>query len=106
MSEVRSLFDWLAEARLRPGMFVRGRSLADLENQCIGWEGALQAHSIADPGAGFNARFRDWLRAERGLSTAGGWARAIRGGAAGDDEAWERFFTLLDDFRRGQTARE
>lgn len=101
MAVDRSLFDWLAEARLRPGMFVRGHALAELESQCTGWEGALQAHSIADPGAGFSQRFRDWLRAEHGLSTARGWAEAIRRGAASDEEAWERFFTLLDAFRRG-----
>lgn len=103
---VRTLFDWLAEARLRPGMFVRGHALADLESQCIGWEAALQAHSIADPAVGFNARFRDWLRAEHGLSVARGWADAIRRDAAGDREAWERFFTLLDAFRQGPADRE
>lgn len=99
MSDVRSLFDWLAEARRRPGMFVRGHSLAELESQCIGWEAALATHAIADPGAGFSSRFRDWLRATQGVGVARGWAEAIRRGAASDEEAWERFFTLLDEFQ-------
>lgn len=79
-------------------MFVRGRSLSHLESQCVGWEAALAAHGIADPGAGFSARFRDWLRETHGMSVARGWAEAIRRGAASDEEAWERFFTLLDQF--------
>ena len=101
---VRSLDDWLDEARLRPGMFVRGHALADLENQCIGWEAALAAHGIDEAGARFNARFRDWLRAERGTSVCRGWAEAIRRDAASDEEAWETFFTLLDAFRRAGNA--
>jgi hypothetical protein len=99
MADVRSLADWLAEARRRPGMFVRDHSLAELEAQCVGWEGALSAHAIAEPGDGFNRRFRDWLRATHGMSVARGWAEAIRRDAASDEEAWERFFRLLDDYR-------
>ena len=99
MAVVRSLFDWLDEARQRPGMFVHGKSLAELESQCTGWEAALQAHGIDEAGAGFNRAFRDWLRAEHGMSVARGWAEAIRRDAASDEEAWERFFTLLEAFR-------
>jgi hypothetical protein len=101
MSEVRSLFDWLAEARSRPGMFVRGHSLAELESQCTGWEAALAAHSIADPGTGFNARFRDWLRTTRGWSVSRGWAEAIRAHTATEEQAWGMFFDLLDEFAAG-----
>ena len=100
MADVRSLFDWLEQARQRPGMFVREKSLVELESQCTGWEAALAAHGIDEAGAGFNRVFRDWLRAEHGMSAARGWAEAIRRGAASDEEAWERFFTLLEAFRR------
>jgi hypothetical protein len=99
MGDVRSLPDWLDEARKRPGMFVRGKSLAELESQCTGWQAALAAHGIDEPGAGFNPAFRDWLRTEHRMSVARGWADAIRRGAASDDEAWGRFFTLLEAFR-------
>ncbi len=99
MAEVRPLFDWLQEARQRPGMFVRAKSLAELEAQCVGWEAGLRAHGIVELGGGFNVGFRDWLRAEYGMSVAGGWARAIRVGCSTDEEAWERFFALVDEFR-------
>ena len=104
MADVRSLFDWLEQARQRPGMFVRGHALRELESQCTGWEAALSAHGIDEPGAGFNARFRDWLRATHGMSVARGWAEAIRREAASDEEAWGRFFALLDGFRRAETT--
>ena len=100
MADVRSLFDWLDEARQRPGMFVREKSLVELESQCTGWEAALAAHGIDEPGAGFNARFRDWLRAEHGMSVARGWADAILRESDGDVQAaWKRFFELLGAFR-------
>jgi len=101
MADVRSLFDWLDEARQRPGMFVREMSLAELESQCTGWEAALAAHGIDEAGAGFNRAFRDWLRAEHGMSVARGWADAILRESDGDVQAaWERFFALLEAFRR------
>ncbi len=99
-----SLFDWLDEARQRPGMFVREKSLAELESQCTGWEAACSAHGIDEAGKGFNARFRHWLRAEHGMSVARGWAEAIRRDAASDEEAWERFFSLLQAFRRADQS--
>jgi hypothetical protein len=98
MADVRSLVDWFEQARQRPEMFVRGKSLAELESQCTGWEGALHAHGIDETGTGFNKRFRDWLRAEHGMSVARGWAEAIRRDRTSDEEAWERFFELLDQF--------
>lgn len=100
MAGIRSLYDWLAEARARPGMFVHGRSLAELESQCLGWSAAVDAHGIDDPGRDFNRRFRDWLRTTQGLSAARGWADAITRQCEGDaDAAWPRFFEHLDAFQ-------
>ena len=33
------------------------------------------------------------------MSVARGWAEAIRRESASDEEAWERFFVLLEAFR-------
>lgn len=102
MADIRTLHDWIAEARERPGMFVRGMSLAELESQCVGWEAALAAHGIEESGVGFNRSFRDWLRSAHELSVACGWARAIRTECSSDEEAWGRFFELFEEFSAGQ----
>jgi len=101
MADVSDLRAWLAAARSRPGMFVTGLSLGQLEAQCTGWSAALAAHGIDEFGTGFNARFRDWLRTTRGWSVSRGWAEAIRAQAATDEQAWGMFFDLLDEFAAG-----
>ncbi|MFM8282753.1 MAG: hypothetical protein ACKOCW_04265 [Planctomycetaceae bacterium] len=103
MEHPRDLTAWLEQARKRPGMFVVGKSLAQLEAQCVGWSAALAAHGIDDCAVGFNRRFCRWLRATQGWSVSRGWADAILRASDGDPEtAWTRFFELFDTFRTAE----
>jgi hypothetical protein len=92
------LHGMLQEVRKRPSMWVPDKSLADLETMVDGYSNALLAHGIEEIGSRFNVRFRDYLWTRFQWSMSIGWARAILARSRDADEAFDRFFVLLDEF--------
>ncbi|MEV7862420.1 hypothetical protein AB0O86_27250 [Streptomyces hirsutus] len=78
LAESRDVYDLLEHVRIRPGMFVRGGSLRELEMLLVGYRAALQVHHVDEDFAFAPAGgpFAEWLSATRGWSMAG-WASAI-----------------------------
>ncbi|MEI5522472.1 hypothetical protein WB401_15720 [Streptomyces brasiliscabiei] len=105
LNELTDLYDFLDEVRLRPGMWVRGRSLLHLESMLIGYTAALGIHSIDEDcnlHAGSQGPFAQWLwnRLEMAYPSSLGWAVEIeRKAEQADVPAMELFFELLDEFR-------
>jgi hypothetical protein len=97
------LYEYLSGARQRPSMYVHNLSLMELEAQCHGYETALYCHGIKEFGNNFCKRFRDYLNSRFGWPTCIGWARVIRDACETDEQAWDRFFELLDDFHQHVT---
>lgn len=102
---VGSLFQLLASIRTRPGMYLgpeernRGRQLENLELLIWGYRAAVDGHGIADVGARALTDFPEYLRGRFGWSVACGAVAAIRDSCASEDEAWSRFWELLDEYR-------
>lgn len=104
METVRDLYDLLNLARQRPSMFVRDWSLAELETMCWGYAEALRRHGIKEFGTTFNERFRVWLWEKFEWGGSRGWAYAINAHSSSPEDAFERFFDLLEQFRKQAPA--
>jgi hypothetical protein len=65
----------------------------------VGYSLAVYHHRLSDSGWVAYASFPDYLRERFGWSMSCGPIAAIRQDAGGDDEAWDRFWDLLWEFR-------
>ncbi|MFI0355949.1 hypothetical protein [Actinomadura sp. 9N407] len=99
VAECNDAWEFLDQVRARPGMWVRGGSLRELEVMLCGYGVALLVHGIGEDFAfGPRGRFSDWLNERFGWSLVLGWAAAIEAHADGEP-ALEMFFRLVEDFR-------
>jgi hypothetical protein len=101
-----SVFELLDDIKKRPAMFVggtdleRGAQLRELEVLLIGYGLAVQRHGLEEPGKDFVRRFARYLMERHGWSASCGPIAAIRANAGSDDEAWDLFWRLVDEFKR------
>nr|WP_158709217.1 hypothetical protein [Streptomyces sp. NRRL B-24051] len=103
MSELKDLHDYLDDVRLRPGMYVRGSSIAHLASILYGYRVACEIHGLPST-TDFEPRgsFNEWLWPRLGLSyeSSLGWAIEIeRSAEAAGIQPLDMFFSLLDEFR-------
>ncbi|MER8262918.1 hypothetical protein ABT007_01845 [Streptomyces griseus] len=103
LSELKDLHDYLDDVRLRPGMYVRGRSITHLASILYGYRVACEIHGIPsttdfEPGGPFNEWL--WPRLRLGYESSLGWAIEIeRAAEAAGIAPLDMFFGLLDEFR-------
>lgn len=102
-SELRDVYEFLDEVRLRPGMWVRRSSLQHLDSMLIGYRVASEIHGIDESFDFWNGGpFAEWLWKRFGMAypSALGWAVEIeRAAETANVPAMEMFFALLDEFR-------
>lgn len=95
-----TIYDILDHVRERPDMYW-GRSLPPIEIFCGGYYSALSAHHIRQPVPVVgNSHFGQWLYRRFKWSLNCGWAQAIRRHCETDEEAFDRFFALLEKYRQ------
>jgi hypothetical protein len=100
-----TVFDLLDEVRKRPGLFVgwdechRVRQLQNLELLLHGYAIALRHHRIYEPVEDFSREFAEYLYRTRGWSASCGPTAAIVDATANEQEAWDLFWKLVDEFR-------
>ncbi|WP_449063722.1 hypothetical protein [Planomonospora algeriensis] len=96
------MYDFLEEIRHRPGMWLRGGSLRDLEAMLIGYRVALDVHGIEERFDFWpSGPFSEWL-ARYGRSSALGWAAEIERQAEPGTTPLDSFFVFLDEYRAEQ----
>ena len=99
-----TIFDLLNEVRNRPSMYVgwsdRKAQLQHLESILYGYERALGAHDIDEPGVGFSRAFMDYLTETQGWDTTCGIAATLLENCSNEAQAWERFWEVVEQFRR------
>ncbi|GAA0391359.1 hypothetical protein GCM10009530_48310 [Microbispora corallina] len=100
-NELRDVYEFLEEVRLRPGMWARGSSLQHLDSMLIGYRVASEIHGIGEPFDFFNGGpFAEWLWKRLGMSYGStlGWAVEIeRAAEKSGTPPMEMFFALLDE---------
>jgi hypothetical protein len=97
------LYEWLQQVRQRPGMYVREWSLDELQTMCHGYSVALSIHGIEEFGTRFSERFGNYLFDRYGWSVCRRWARGIREESRSAEEAFHRFFELVEEFKQQLT---
>ncbi|TDU77681.1 hypothetical protein [Streptomyces sp. KS 21] len=106
-NELRSVYDFLDEVRLRPGMWVRGSSLLHLDSMLTGFWVAEQIHDAqSEWDFSHLGPFSTWLWPRLGMKypSALGWAMEIERAAEAEGRpGMELFFELLDEFRAEPT---
>jgi hypothetical protein len=103
LEELRDVYDFLGQLRLRPGMWVPSGSLQDLQAMLVGYRVALAVHAVEEPFDFWpTGPFAEWLWEKRGASSPLGWAQEIeRESLVANREPMEVFFALLDEYRAG-----
>jgi hypothetical protein len=100
-----TVFTLLDSVRRRPSMYVgldpyhRLGQLRNLELLLHGYAHALSAYDLHEEVENFCAAFMQYLHETRGWETACGPTAAIRDAVENDDQAWEMFWSLVDEFR-------
>lgn len=102
---MKSVFDVLDEVRRRPELFLgldeskRAEQLQSLEHLLGGYALALRQHGIQEQVIDFPREFGRYLRTTRGWSASCGPTAAICDVAGRGEEAWQLFWSLVDEFR-------
>jgi hypothetical protein len=95
---MQDLCDILARIRKHPGAYLGFPSLGRLSCFIAGYEQALD-----DRGESVDRTllkgFQDWLRKEMHVSGTQGWESVIRFQSAGEENAYDTFWELLDRYR-------
>ncbi|MFG2142173.1 barstar family protein [Streptomyces sp. NPDC048650] len=98
------VYDFLDQIRLRPGAWLPGGSLRDLQSMLIGYQVALGVHSIDEScDFGRDGAFSQWLGTRLGGSSPLGWAGDIERSTPECSTPVEEFFRLLDAYRSDLT---
>ncbi|MFJ8584872.1 barstar family protein [Streptomyces sp. NPDC093595] len=94
------VYDFLDQIRLRPGMWLSGGSLRDLQTMLTGYQVALGVHSVDDPCDFWHGgAFSRWLGTRLGGTGPLGWAADIERNTPDGSTPVEEFFRLLDAYR-------
>ncbi|MFJ7281036.1 hypothetical protein [Kitasatospora sp. NPDC098663] len=103
--ECTSVYDFLEQVRLRPGMWLPDGDLRHLQSMLIGYQVALGVHSV-DESFGFwrDGPFSKWLWQRIGGSSPLGWAAEIERLTPDGSTPVEEFFRLLDVFLHDTAA--
>ncbi|MFE2477845.1 hypothetical protein [Streptomyces sp. NPDC059389] len=107
-NELKDVYDFLEEVRLRPGMWARGSSLLHLDSMLTGFWVAEQIHGAqSDWAFSHLGPFSTWLWPRLGMKypSALGWAAEIeRAAEAQAQPGIYLFFELLDEFQAERTG--
>lgn len=94
--------NFLEKVRSRPGLFFGKKSLIGLWCFMTGYQQAVYEHEILESDQmdwKLETEFNDWLRKKFCMGNAVNWYYIIKNMTASDEEAWEMFFKLWDEFR-------
>jgi hypothetical protein len=96
-----SIYDVLDAIRKRPGMYIAEPSINRLHAFLVGYTAGLGRVRFALRGEGDFHRFHDWVAGRLGFgSSTSGWCNMIRSKSVSEADAFDRFYALLDEFRK------
>ncbi len=96
-----SIYDMLEAIHKRPGMYIAIPSINRLHAFLVGYTAGLGRVRFAVRDEEDFHKFHDWVAHRLGFGgSASGWCNMIREKSANEADAFNRFYVLLDEFRR------
>lgn len=92
-------YDLLQQIQKKPGLYIGGPSISGLYMFLTGYQFARRQLSI--PLSAQEREFREfqpWLQEKFGITTSQSWSQLILFHAIDEGDAFDRFFTLLQEF--------
>jgi hypothetical protein len=99
---MNGLFEILDKIKARPGMYLGNPSVENLFIFLVGYKTARRELGIEPTEAElrFYTEFQPWLQKQFDIKTENSWASLIQFYATNQQEAFDRFFELLELFQR------
>ena len=96
-----SIYDMLDVVCKRPGMYITEPSINRLHAFLVGYTAGLSRVGFALRDEDDFHRFHDWVARRLGFGgSTSGWCNMIRDKSASEADAFQRFFVLLEEFRK------
>ena len=99
------LFEILAKIKARPGLYIGRPSVSDLFMFLVGYKTARRELGI-EPAAEemrFYREFHQFIEKKYNLHTSNAWAKIIMLYCLDENQGFERFFQLLEEFQQPQS---
>jgi len=103
-----TVFDLLNRIQKSPGMYLGYPSVSDLFMLLNGYEiarGELGVE-LTQEEEQFYEEFQPWLQTKLGVKSVTSWAKLIMLSCHDEKTGFEKFFELLDEFRRRESETE
>jgi hypothetical protein len=98
---MRNTFEILEAIRQRPGLYLGSGSVTTLRHFLVGYKFARQEMNIrhTEDELDFYHEFQPWLQQKFQLRTTNSWDKILLFIFINEDESFQQFFTLLEEFR-------
>lgn len=95
------LFDILQKIKTKPGMYIGRTSVSDLFHFLVGFKTALRELGVeaTKEEMDFYREFQPWIQKKYHVSTSNSWAKIIMLHCGSEQEGFNTFYRLLDEFQ-------
>lgn len=104
MKEIfQNIYDLLEKIKQRPFMFLKEKTLWEIHNYVWGYELCLRVHNIDEKyeyKKFITNEFAEWLNRKTKWSIVQGWPGAINENTRNQEEAFDTFFKLIDEYKK------
>lgn len=92
------LDEFISRLERRPGMYFVDDDVSTIETMIYGYQQATMSHDLKNDSTTFNHDFNEYLHKKHNLSTARGWANALKDRYP-KGERFSAFLKLYNEFR-------
>ncbi len=95
------LFETLQKIKTKPGMYIGRASVSDLFHFLVGFKTALRELGVeaTKEEMDFYREFQPWVQKKYHVSTSNSWAKIIMLYSGSEQEGFNTFYKLLDEFQ-------
>lgn len=103
-----SLFPLLNKIRTKPGLYIGRASITELRMFVVGYRFARSELKLVTTEAetDFYKNFQPWLQLRLNVRTSNSWDKILLFSVINDQQAFEYFFQLLEEFQQRDRDRD
>jgi len=105
---MNSLFPLLKKIQTKPGLYIGKASITELRMFIVGYRFARSEVKLptTETESDFYKNFQPWLQMRLNVRTSNSWDKIILFSVINDQQAFEYFFQLLDEFQQRDRDRD